>query len=288
VAFGGDQSATIVWHSSADRVIWAAHRAPGAALFGSPVPAVADNGSPPGFSSPQSAPLAMDAQGNAVVGFSRSNGTTTHAEAAAFDAAGPTLSGLSIPAAGARATELPFAVSVSDVWSPIASTSWAFGDGQSATGASVSHPYATTGAFSASVTATDAVGNATTTGGQVAVTDTLAPRVAIAFPRGQRVRRVLRRGLRVRVQANEAGRALVDALVDRRLLRRPSGSALTRVGRRSRALEASRTATLTVKLSRKARRRLARARRVRLTVRVSVTDASGNRGRATRRVTLRR
>lgn len=288
VAFGGDNSAIIVWESSADHAISAAHRAPGAALFGSPVPAVADNGSDVGFSFPQSGPLAMDAQGNAVVGFSRSDGTNTRAQAAAFDAAGPTLSGLSIPAAGARAAALPFAVSVTDVWSPIASTNWAFGDGQSATGASVAHAYATTGAFSATVTATDAVGNATTAGGQVAVTDTLAPAVAVSVPRGQRLRRVLRRGLRVRVGANEAGRAVVDALVDRRLLRRPSGSALARVGRRSRAVQAGRRATLTIKLSRKARRRLARARRVRLTVRVSVTDASGNRGRATRRVTLRR
>ena len=45
VAFGGDGSAIIVWTSSADsRAIRAAHRAPGAALFGAPVPAVADNG----------------------------------------------------------------------------------------------------------------------------------------------------------------------------------------------------------------------------------------------------
>jgi hypothetical protein len=92
----------------------------------------------------------------------------------------------------------------------------------------------------------------------------------------------------VRVRANERGRARVEALLNRRLLRAPAASKLARVGRRTRALQALRTTTVTVRLSRKAKRRLADARRVRLTVRVRVTDRYGNSGRATRRVTLRR
>jgi PKD domain-containing protein len=284
VDFGGDGSAIIMWQSSADYAIRAAHRAPGATLFGPPTPAVADNGVPLSIGNLQSSPLAMDAQGNAVVGFARGG----QAAAAPYDAAGPTLTGLSIPAAGARGAALTLAVSATDVWSPITSMTWAFGDGKSTTGTSVSHAYATTGAFSARVTATDAVGNATSATRQVTVSDELAPRVVLTIPRGQRLARVLKRGLRARVRSNEAARARVDALVGRRLLRRPKASALSRVGRRSRSLRAARTTTVTVKLSRKARLRLAGLRRVRVTVRVRVTDPSGNSGRATRRVTLRR
>jgi hypothetical protein len=282
VDFGGDGSAIIMWQTSTNG-IQAAHRAPGATLFGPPIPAVADNGSPLSVGITQSSPLAMDAEGNAVVGFSR-NG----AQAAAFDAAGPRLSGLSIPSAGERGVLLPFSASVTDVWSPIASTTWAFGDGTFADGPSVSHAYGAEQSYAVSVTATDAVGNATRTGGAVGVQDTRAPRPTVRIPRGQKLQRVLKRGLRVRVRANERGRARVEALLNRRLLRAPAASKLARVGRRTRALQALRTTTVTVRLSRKAKRRLADARRVRLTVRVRVTDRYGNSGRATRRVTLRR
>lgn len=263
-----------------------------AATFGAPFDAVTSTGETISWGFPQRGQLAMDAQGNAILGFMRSDGTDTRGEAAGFDAAGPLLGSVVFPAAGARGASLPFTGTAADVWSPVASTTWSFGDGTSAPGTAVSHAYGAAGDYRVGFTATDAVGNASTAGGRVVVSGDLldpdAPGVSVRIAPGQSLGRVLRRGLRVRVVTDEAGRALVDALLDRRLLRRPSGSALARVGRRGRSFRAAGAATVTVKLSRKARRALTGRRRVGLVVRVGVTDPAGNVGRATRRVTLRR
>jgi len=51
------------------------------------------------------------------------------------------------------------AFSISDADSPIASAQWDFGDGTSASGASVSHTYDSAGTYNVTVTATDAAGN---------------------------------------------------------------------------------------------------------------------------------
>ena len=48
-----------------------------------------------------------------------------------------------------------------DVWSPVSVVAWSFGDGATATAASVSHTYAA-GTYDVRVTATDGSGNATT------------------------------------------------------------------------------------------------------------------------------
>ena len=71
------------------------------------------------------------------------------------------------------------AAAASDRWSPF-TLSWAFGDGVGDAGAAVSHAYGAAGAFGATVTATDAVGNAASAGGQVLI----SPRpVAAVTPR---------------------------------------------------------------------------------------------------------
>jgi hypothetical protein len=59
------------------------------------------------------------------------------------------------------------------------------------------------------------------------------------------------------------------------------------VGRATRAASAG-NSTLRVRLERRARRALRRARRVRLTLAIEVKDASGNVASRTRRMTLRR
>lgn len=81
---------------------------------------------------------------------------------AGFDRTGPTLSGLAVPGSATAGQPAAFAVTARDVWSPVSKLTWDFGDGSSAEGESAQHAFAAPGSFAATVTATDATGNATT------------------------------------------------------------------------------------------------------------------------------
>lgn len=113
--------------------------------------------------------VGIDADGDAIVGWQRSDGASTIVQAAGYDAAGPLLRSLSVPGAVAAGTAATFSLSPLDVWSPVASTLWAFDDGATAAGASVSHALAAVGDHTVTVTATDALGNATSATRPVAV-----------------------------------------------------------------------------------------------------------------------
>ena len=93
-----------------------------------------------------------------------------------FDGAAPTLSGVTIPTSATVGAPAAFAASPFDVWGPL-TTTWSFGDGATAAGASATHAYASAGTFRATVTATDAVGNVIAQSGTVQVTGggTVAP-----------------------------------------------------------------------------------------------------------------
>ena len=78
-----------------------------------------------------------------------------------LDAGAPALGVVSVPATGMSGQPLPMNATATDRWS-IVSTSWQFGDGATAAGASVAHAYAKPGAYTVTVTATDAIGHATT------------------------------------------------------------------------------------------------------------------------------
>jgi hypothetical protein len=91
------------------------------------------------------------------------------AEAAGFDAAGPTIGELSIPSTGSVGQTLSFSLSATDVWSPLGATTWSFGDGQSASGTSVTHAYANAGTYAVTVTSTDLLGNSTSASASVAI-----------------------------------------------------------------------------------------------------------------------
>jgi hypothetical protein len=113
--------------------------------------------------------VAMDAHGNAAAVWAGLSGGFYIAEAAGFDEAGPAIGALSIPSSGAVGQALPFSLSATDVWSPLGSTTWSFGDGQSASGASVTHAYTNAGTYTVTVTSTDALGNATSASASVAI-----------------------------------------------------------------------------------------------------------------------
>jgi len=106
--------------------------------------------------------VAPDGQGNAVAAWTRFEpGLTGNrlVHAAGYDAAGPQLRNLAVPAEGAAGSPLSFSVSPIDVWSPVVSTRWDFGDGTSADSPSASHAYAAPGSYEARVTSVDSLGN---------------------------------------------------------------------------------------------------------------------------------
>jgi len=113
--------------------------------------------------------LAIDGQGNAVAAWapptapsdSCSGGSCNVIRVAGFDAAGPQLRALDVPAAGVVDSSLAFAVAPVDVWSQVSATRWDFGDGASADGVRVSHRYAAAGVYEVTLTSTDSLGNAT-------------------------------------------------------------------------------------------------------------------------------
>jgi hypothetical protein len=107
--------------------------------------------------------IALDLQGDATAVWQRFNATNYIVQAAGYDAAGPQLRGVSIPASGTAGIPLSFSISLLDVWSPIASINWSFGDGQSATGANVSHTYSSRGSYPIALTSSDSLANTTST-----------------------------------------------------------------------------------------------------------------------------
>jgi hypothetical protein len=104
--------------------------------------------------------LAIDGQGNGVLAWI--TGEQVSIATAGFDAAGPLLNALSIPATGAAGAPAPFSVTPADVWSAVASTTWDFGDGTGAEGGTASHAYSQPGSYSVTVTSVDSLGNSST------------------------------------------------------------------------------------------------------------------------------
>jgi hypothetical protein len=106
--------------------------------------------------------VAVDAQGNAFgLWIVRVPGESA-VQAVGYDAAGPQLRALRIPAKGKRGARLSFSVSPLDVWSGVGTTNWRFGDGGKANGAKASHVYRRPGRFTVTVTSEDGLGHTTT------------------------------------------------------------------------------------------------------------------------------
>jgi len=81
---------------------------------------------------------------------------------ATFDAAGPLVGSLTVPATATAGEPVALSASAGDAWSAMGAIAWDLGDGASATGASVTHAYAVPGSYTVTVRAEDALGNATT------------------------------------------------------------------------------------------------------------------------------
>jgi hypothetical protein len=112
--------------------------------------------------------LGTDADGNTVVAMLVSGPLPREAKVAAFDAAGPLLGPLAA-SSGVAGDAQPFSIAALDAWSPTLAAQWEFGDGDAASGDSVSHAYASAGTFSVKATVADALGNASEASGSVTV-----------------------------------------------------------------------------------------------------------------------
>ena len=119
--------------------------------------------------------LAVDVQGNVTAAFVALTGSDFHVEAATLDTTGPTIDAFNVPATGAAGKELSYFASATDVWSPVASYAWKFGDGASADTPAPSHSYIAPGTYTVSLTVTDTVGNKTTRTATTTVSEASAP-----------------------------------------------------------------------------------------------------------------
>lgn len=124
---------------------------PGTALSDEPVPA-------------------LDPQGNGVAAWTQSESSETHAWVSGLDGAPPQLSGLSVSSPLIAGDLGEFNVHATDVWSPF-NTIWQFGDGSSVSSGLAAHRYSKPGNYTATATATDAVGLSSAISAPVHVAD---------------------------------------------------------------------------------------------------------------------
>ncbi|MEO8690637.1 MAG: PKD domain-containing protein [Solirubrobacteraceae bacterium] len=108
--------------------------------------------------------LSADGDGNALTAWTDATGAFT----AGFDGAGPRFTAFSLPS-GPAGQALGFSAAAEDNWSAVTGIAWLFGDGAGAPDATTSHAYGAPGGYTATATATDAVGNATEQSGPVTV-----------------------------------------------------------------------------------------------------------------------
>jgi hypothetical protein len=159
---GGD--AVAVWQRSngANSIVESAARPAGGA-WQAPVALSA-----PGEDA-QAPEIETDAYGDAVAVWQRSNGVNEIVEAAAYDVTGLVLKTVTMPTTGTVGQPLAFSVSPFDISSPIGTTSWSFGDGYVASGASVTHIYARAGTYRTTVTSTGLLGGVASAAGTVVI-----------------------------------------------------------------------------------------------------------------------
>ncbi|HEX3361786.1 MAG TPA: PKD domain-containing protein [Solirubrobacterales bacterium] len=161
VAFDPGGDAVAVWENETDHIGETASR-PGGGSWQAP----ADLSAGQEAFAPQ---VAVDPGGDAVAVWESYDGGYI-AQAAAYDATGPQLRSLSIPAAGTVGQSLAFSVSPLDVWSALGPVSWNFGDGAGASGAGVSHTYTAPGNYTVTLSAGDSLGNLSSATAQVSIT----------------------------------------------------------------------------------------------------------------------
>jgi hypothetical protein len=117
--------------------------------------------------------------------------------------------------------------------------------------------------------------------------DRRPPLLSLRIRSRQRLRSVLRHGLRLRARCSEPCTLSLRLLLDARAARRVHLSRAAVVGRGTESV-ASSAKRIVIRLSRRARRKLRSARRLRLVVSAVAIDRAGNARRGKLRISLRR
>jgi hypothetical protein len=118
--------------------------------------------------------VAGDASGDAATLWTSKDSTTWYLRATIYDATPPEARDVAVPAAATAGDTATFSANPWDALTA-ASATWSFGDGTTATGASVQHAYATAGDRTVTVTVTDQGGNTATATRSISVGARPAP-----------------------------------------------------------------------------------------------------------------
>jgi len=106
--------------------------------------------------------VALDGDGDGAVTWAGQEFGTFVVQTAGFDATGPALLGLTMPASARVGARVTFSVAPLDVWSAVRSIRWSFGDGSTGSGKLTGHTYRQSGRYPVDVTATDSIGHVRT------------------------------------------------------------------------------------------------------------------------------
>jgi hypothetical protein len=120
--------------------------------------------------------VAADDAGGAIAVFRRFDGSANRIYVAPYDAAAPALT-VDAPANATAGEAASFTATAADNWGPVA-LHWDFGDGSGADGATPAHTFATAGARTVTVMATDGAGNQATATRDVAVAAPPVPTIS--------------------------------------------------------------------------------------------------------------
>ncbi len=113
--------------------------------------------------------LAGDGAGDFATVSAPYDGTYHPVVASSYDAAGPALTAPSVTGQLFAGNKVTMGVNASDAWSSVGTPAWAFGDGTTASGAIVTHTFASAGSFTVHVAVTDGSGNTTAADVTIAV-----------------------------------------------------------------------------------------------------------------------
>jgi len=120
--------------------------------------------------------VATDGAGDALAGWTATDALGAKSvAAAAFQAAGPQLTAVSVPG-GVAGVPVGVSASARSTFASVAQIAWDFGDGSAlVVGAAAAHTYAQRGTYTVTVTATDSLGNVTQATRRVTVTQQPPP-----------------------------------------------------------------------------------------------------------------
>ena|GEM_PF-1802108 len=161
VAVAPDGRATVVWVFGGS--VFATTRPAGGA-FPALSPATISSAALSGFQGPT---VTATSGGDALVAWS----TASKVAVAVDDVTPPAITALSAPSTVEVGTAAALSATATDAWSAV-SLAWDFGDGATASGATVDHAYANAGTYTVTLTATDGGGNSSSSTAPVTVTAT--------------------------------------------------------------------------------------------------------------------